>query len=192
MCGEQCWSSQWSLSGWVTASAIREWAHPGFLLIIQKKKLIKVKGKKKLQRALQIAAESDMKNVVCHGFSSSLLFLRLTFLSPYVMPAARGFVVIYEFCWVVCALFYVVASFFTADLCTCSPPTRNVMTPWIKMCVTLPQLENKPYPMKYALWWLLDPSEVQFRVAGVRSRIIALYALIHRTTQPVLLVHFQT
>lgn len=96
------WPSVWqvvlilpveSFTGWLTVKAISEWAHPGFLLIIQEK-LIKVKGKN--------SAAAEMKNVLYCGFSSSLLFFRLAFLSPYVMLAESGSVVYYQFFWVVC------------------------------------------------------------------------------------------
>lgn len=50
-------------------------------------------------------------------------------------------------------------------------------------CLTPPQLKNKLYRMKHALWWHLDLGWVQLRVSNVRPRFTAHYDLPHDIAQ---------
>lgn len=94
-----------------------------------------------------------MKNVLQRGFSASLLFSRLTFLSPYVMLAESGSVVNYEFFWVVCVcvcvLFYVVAYYFYSRLVYSFSAYRKCYDP---------VNQNVPLPAKLLLSWKTNTS----------------------------------
>lgn len=191
---EECQSVWWAVliltvepfRGWVTVRAIREWAHLGFVLIIQEK-LIKVKGK--TLTCSPMAAASDMKNVLYHGFSSSLLFLRLTFLSPYVMLAVGlwWFMNFSVWCVCVCVLFYVVAYYFYSRLVysfsayrKCyDPMNQNVCLPvWLLLSW---KTNPAPWNMPSDDLWTLVGFSLGSVVSGQGSQHIMVWFIIPPT-----------
>ena len=82
--------------------------------------------------------------------------MRLTFLSPYVMLAESGSVVNYEFLVCECECVLLCSRLlFLLQTCILVFGLQEMLRPYESKSasprVTPPQLENKPYPMKYAL-----------------------------------------
>ncbi len=192
---EGCYSVWWVLliltvepfRGWVTVRPIREWAHSGFLLIIQEK-LIKVKGK------TLIRTRSCSRNEKCSVpwififtfvFETHISFPLCNAGWEWICGELRIFLSGVCVCVCVCVLLCS-SLLFLLQPCILVFGLQEMLRPHeskcASPCVTPPQLENKPHSMKYALWWPLDLGGVQLRVSGVRSRFTVHYGLLHNTT----------
>lgn len=143
-------------------------------------KLIKVKGK------LSLRVQLNQIWICSAPWIFSLTFVSETFLSPYVMLAESGSVVIYEFEWCV-LLFCVVAYYFYSRLVYSFTGLQEMLRPHeskcTSHCVTPPRLENKPYPMKYALWWPLMTS-VRFSLGSLASGQGSQHIIVWFITKP--------